>query len=120
MDMLVRLYALPEADALRRRLSGREVVVRRAMAHEKAVVVDWVAREFGAQAKGWKSESEVAFARQPVSCWIALKAGRICGFACHDVSARNFFGPIGVAPACPTSEMVLRMPSPRSVKSQVR
>jgi GNAT superfamily N-acetyltransferase len=100
MDMLVRLYALPDGGGLRRRLAQHQIIVRRAMAHEKAVVVDWIGHEFGAQAKGWKCEGEVAFARQPVSCWIALEARRICGFACHDVTARNFFGPIGVSPAC--------------------
>jgi predicted N-acetyltransferase YhbS len=33
-----------------------------------------------------------------VSCFIAVKDGRITGFACHDATCRNFFGPTGVTP----------------------
>jgi hypothetical protein len=47
---------------------------------------------------GWASETDVAFARQPVSCFIAVKADRVVGFACYDATCRNFFGPTGVAP----------------------
>ena len=36
--------------------------------------------------------------RQPVSCFIAVQEGKIVGFACHDATCPNFFGPTGVEP----------------------
>lgn len=88
MDLLVRLYALPEVKAL------ADVAVRRAFAAEKSLVAQWVEEHFG---RGWRSECEVAFARQPIGCFIATASDTIAGFACYDATARGFFGPIGVA-----------------------
>jgi len=47
----------------------------------------------------WVSECEVAFARQPISCFIAIENGQLAGFACHDATCRDFFGPTGVSPS---------------------
>ena len=93
MDMLVKLYDLPPSAAVFTRLRERFIEVRRALAPEKHKVVAWVLENFS---EGWASETEVAFARQPVSCFIAVKEGRVVGFACHDATCRNFFGPTGV------------------------
>ena len=93
-DMLVKLYDLPEVAPLVKRLADQAIVIRRAMAYEKHSVVDWVGNSFG---DGWASECEVAFSNHPVSCYIATEAGAIIGFACHDSTCRNFFGPTGVA-----------------------
>jgi Acetyltransferase (GNAT) family len=49
-------------------------------------------------AEGWASETEIAFGRQPISCFIAVREGGVLGFACHDVTCRSFFGPAGVEP----------------------
>jgi GNAT superfamily N-acetyltransferase len=95
MDMLVKLYDLPPSAAVFARLRDSGVTIRRALAPEKHKVLAWVREHFS---EGWVSETEVAFARQPVACFIAVKAGRIAGFACHDATCRNFFGPTGVAP----------------------
>jgi GNAT superfamily N-acetyltransferase len=95
MDMLVKLYDLPSSAAAFARLRGLGIEIRRALAPEKHKVVAWVRENFS---EGWASETEVAFARQPVSCFIAVKEGRVVGFACHDATCRNFFGPTGVAP----------------------
>jgi GNAT superfamily N-acetyltransferase len=92
-DMLVKLYDLPEVAPLVARLADRGIVIRHAMAYEKHIVVDWVRACFG---NGWASECDVAFSNHPVSCWIATEAGAIIGFACHDSTCRNFFGPSGV------------------------
>ncbi len=46
---------------------------------------------------GWASECEIAFARVPIACFIVVERETIAGFACYDVAARGFFGPIGVA-----------------------
>ena len=63
-DMLVKLYALPRVVT---DIGG--VTVRRAMAPEKDLVVAWVRRAFGV---GWASECEIAFSRQPISCFVAV------------------------------------------------
>lgn len=93
-DLLVRLYDLPEPlpDDMRT-LAAAGVVVRRAAAYERCAVIDWVRAQFGA---GWADECGVAFARQPIACFIATRGGAVIGFACHDSTCRNFFGPLGV------------------------
>ncbi len=92
-DMLVRLMELPEIWALEAKLQEKEqVVFRKAIAPEKHLLTEWVMEQFGAY---WKSEVEVAFSRQPVSCWIAQRGNEILGFACYESTARNFFGPTG-------------------------
>lgn len=92
-DMLVRLKELPESWALEAKLQEKEnIVFRKAIAPEKHLLSEWVLENFGAY---WKSEVEVAFSRQPVTCWIAQRGNTILGFACYESTARNFFGPTG-------------------------
>jgi len=93
-DMLVKLYHLPEVEPDMRRLGELGIGIRRAMASEKHLVVQWVRRTFGA---GWASECDVAFANKPVSCFIATRSGEIVGFCCYESTCRNFFGPMGVS-----------------------
>ena len=93
MDMLVKLYDLPKAGAVFERLSEQGIHIRRALAAEKHKIAAWVRENF---ADGWASETEIAFSRQPISCFIAVREDRIVGFACHDATFRNFFGPTGV------------------------
>ena len=95
MDMLVKLYDLPDARELREQLAQSGISLRRALAPEKHKIVAWVRDNFSDY---WASETDVAFSREPVSCFIAVKDGKILGFACHDVTCRNFFGPTGVDP----------------------
>lgn len=91
--MLVRLIGLPDVSLEEARLMKKEkIVFRRAIAPEKHLVSNWVLEHFG---KYWKSETEVAFSRQPVSCWLAQRGNDILGFACYESTARNFFGPTG-------------------------
>jgi GNAT superfamily N-acetyltransferase len=96
MDMLVKLYELPDSRDAMSRLAADGVSVRRALAPEKHKVLDWVRGNFS---EAWASEADVAFARQPVSCFIAIKDKRLLGFACHDATCLNFFGPTGVDPS---------------------
>jgi len=93
-DLLVKLYDLPEPGAGRALPDG--VMVRRALALERAQVLDWVMRSFNER---WASECAVAFSGQPVTTWIAVREGAIVGFACADATAKGFFGPTGVAEA---------------------
>jgi GNAT superfamily N-acetyltransferase len=92
-DLLVRLYDLPGSASDRTYPPDPGIVIRRAVAYEKQAVLQWVKHRFGT---GWTDECDVAFSRIPVACFIATKAGKIAGFACHDVTCLNFFGPLGV------------------------
>jgi len=92
-DLLVRLYALPDAapDLARARAAG--VDIRRGLAPEKHIVLEWVNATFGAH---WASETDVAFSRSPVTCWVATHEGKCVGFACWDATYKAYFGPTGV------------------------
>jgi hypothetical protein len=92
-DMLVKLYELPEYDQQLQQLKQSGIEIRRAIAPEKHVIVRWVKERFG---EGWASECEVAFSNRPVSCFISIENGKLNGFACHDATCKNFFGPTGV------------------------
>ena len=96
MDMLVKLYDLPDSRAAFGRLREAEIELRRALAPEKHKVIAWVRKNFS---EAWASEADVAFSRQPVACFIAIERRKIVGFACHDATCPNFFGPTGVDPA---------------------
>jgi GNAT superfamily N-acetyltransferase len=93
MDLLVKLYALPDPSASLGELSSKGVTIRPAMAYEKHLVTDWVRREFS---PGWASECEMAFVAHPIACLLATRDGSILGFACYDCTCRGFFGPVGV------------------------
>jgi ribosomal protein S18 acetylase RimI-like enzyme len=93
VDMLVRLYALPDAAGLYETVAAHGVTLRRARAFEKHTVAEFARRHFSAK---WVSEIEVAMARQPVSCFIATKDKAILGFACYETTMCGFFGPTGV------------------------
>ena len=95
MDMLVKLYDLPDSRPAYDRLGRAGIILRRALAPEKHKVIAWVRDTFS---EAWASETEVAFSRRPISCFIAIQQKQIVGFACHDATCRNFFGPTGVEP----------------------
>jgi GNAT superfamily N-acetyltransferase len=93
-DMLVRLYDFKLENAIFDKLKESGIEIRRAMAPDKRKIADWVHKSFG---DGWASECEVAFSNSPISCFIAVKNTEIIGFACYEATARDFFGPTGVA-----------------------
>ena len=95
MDMLVKLYALPDSREFHERLGKAGITTRRALAPEKHRIVAWVRERFS---EHWASEVDVAFSREPVSCFIAVRQKTVLGFACHDAIFPNFFGPTGVDP----------------------
>jgi GNAT superfamily N-acetyltransferase len=93
MDMLVKLYDLPDSREMLSRIVAAGISIRRALPPEKHNVLDWVRANFS---QAWASEADIAFGRQPVSCFVAVQAKRLLGFACHDATCPNFFGPTGV------------------------
>ena len=93
MDYLVNLSLLAPDPALDQRVAKAGVTIRRALAPESELLTDWVRRKFSA---GWAGETAVSIMRQPPTCFLATKAERLVGFACHESIARGFFGPTGV------------------------
>jgi GNAT superfamily N-acetyltransferase len=94
IDMLVRLYDLPESASLYAETASKGVTLRRARAFEKHTVAAFAKAHFSEK---WVSEVEVAMTRQPIACFIATRDKEILGFACYDTTQRGFFGPTGVS-----------------------
>ena len=96
-DMLVKLYELPALDEVLALQHANGNTIRRALVLEKQLVIEWVRKHFS---PGWGNECDVAFSRQPVSCFIAVEGNQLLGFACYDATCLNFFGPTGVSESC--------------------
>ena len=94
IDMLVRLYDLPDSAPLYQDAAAQGVTLRRARAFEKHTVAAFAKAHFSEK---WVSEVEVAMSRQPIACFIATRHQQILGFACYDTTQRGFFGPTGVS-----------------------
>lgn len=95
MDLLVNLHSR-HLDTLKERVSDVDAVIRPALPPELHIITAWVGAHFSAY---WVSEVTVAMAHQPAGCLIAVVDGQLAGFACHDATARGFFGPTGVSEA---------------------
>lgn len=93
IDMLVRLYDLPNPANSYRHLEEQGIILRRPNGYERHIVADWVS-QFSPK---WVSESKVAFTRQPISCFLATRERKIVGFACYETTMKGYFGPTGVA-----------------------
>ncbi len=93
-DMIVKLYRLPDLHGPMKRTEGQGIRIRRPAPWEKAVLLDWVSRQFS---RAWTLECEAAFATNPPACFIAVQNDSLIGFACYDCTRKNFFGPTGVA-----------------------
>lgn len=93
MDMLVNLYSR-RLDELGASLGEVPATIRRALPPELHIIQDWVRANFS---EYWVSEVTVAMAHQPPGCLVAIVDGALAGFACHDATARGFFGPTGVS-----------------------
>src|SRR3712207_5299880 len=73
-DMLVNLLRLPPLEPLPDESRGAGLSVRRAQPWELTPVREFVARHF---AEAWADEISVGFARQPVSVFVASRAGSL-------------------------------------------
>ena len=92
-DMLVKLYDVPDHYETVNHIKRMGMDIRRPLAPERSLVLDWIHKNF---IPAWVDEAAVAFARNPISCFIAVHENQIRGFACYDVTAKGFFGPTGV------------------------
>ena len=96
-DLLVPLYKLPDAAPRILALRARGIVIRRAYPFDLSRTRRFIIRHFS---EAWADEAEAAFARQPITCFLAIRDHKIIGFACVEATARGFFGPTGVDPDC--------------------
>lgn len=95
-DMLVNLLRVPPPEPALEELRAAGVVVRRARPWELTPLREFVEVNFS---RAWADEVSVGLARQPVTVFVALREGRLVGFAAYECTRRNFFGPTGVAEA---------------------
>lgn len=91
-DLLVRLYDLPEFEA-EAKVKAAGITVRRALPPERHLILEWISERFYA---GWVGEAALALSQLPITLWVAARDGNLLGFACHDATAKGFFGPTGV------------------------
>ena len=94
-DLLVNLLALPPLEPLLKKLDGSGVLIRRAQPFELTAVRNFIEQHFSVS---WADEVSVGFANKPVSVHIATQNHNVIGFAGHECTRKNFFGPAGVAP----------------------
>ncbi|MEM8781942.1 MAG: GNAT family N-acetyltransferase [Planctomycetota bacterium] len=92
-DLLVKLYDLPDDTAVMQRVADAGVVIRHAMPYDLHKVRDWVTQHFTAD---WAAEATSVWSRQPIPCLLAIRDGKLLGFASYDTTSRGFFGPTGV------------------------
>jgi GNAT superfamily N-acetyltransferase len=95
-DLLVPLYRLPPREAGAASVKAQGVVLRRANTFELTPVGDFIRAHFTSD---WADEVAATFARQPVSCVIAVEDETLLGFAAFESTRKAFFGPTGVDPA---------------------
>ena len=93
-DMLIKLYDLDDEWGFIAGQKAHGIIIRKPIGPEKNLLLDWVTDNFSA---GWAAEADVAISNTPRSCFVAVKASKIIGFACYDATALGLFGPIGVA-----------------------
>ena len=93
-DMLVNLLRLPPVEPALEELRGRGLLVRRARPWELTAVREFVAGHFS---QAWADEVAVGLVRQPVTVFVALREGRLAGFAAYECTRKDFFGPMGVS-----------------------
>lgn len=93
-DMLVNLLSLSALSDEMDKMKQLDIIVRRSMPHEISKVCAFVCANFS---QSWADEITVAFHNKPVSLYIAIHNGGILGFGAYECTARNFFGPTGVA-----------------------
>ena len=91
--MLVKLYELPPLQPALDAAARHGCVIRRASTLDRLPTLDWIRASF----PSWTAEVEAAFARLPVTCFIAQREQALVGFACYDATCLNFFGPTAVA-----------------------
>lgn len=93
-DMFCSLIELPPLEPILAPLRKEGITIRRANPWEMTEVREYVVETFSSP---WRDEVTVAFSRQPVTCFLAVREKDILGFAAYEATRRNYFGPTGVS-----------------------
>src|ERR1051325_6306206 len=93
-DLLVNLLTLPPLAGAVKKLSARGIGIQRGNPYEQTAIRQFVEKNFSTS---WADEISVAYARQPVTLFVATKGQKILGFAAYECTRRAFLGPMGVA-----------------------
>jgi len=107
MDMLVKLYNLPEFSTHILELKKMGIEIRQAWPSEKRVIGSWVRDQFN---DTWANEAEASLGQRPTTCYIAtqkdpdheptypydLPFETLLGFSCYDAIYKGMYGPVGV------------------------
>ncbi len=92
-DMLVDLYKMPEHDGYLKELKENGVEIKCAMAPSRQLIFDFIKENFSER---WAYEAEKGIWKDMPSTFVAVKDGKIIGFASYDVTGLGYFGPLGV------------------------
>jgi len=84
---------LPPLEPLLTKMADDGVTIRRARPFEISAVRAFIEEHFSV---GWADEVQPCYSRQPISLYLATRAGRVIGFAAWESVMRGFFGPTGV------------------------
>lgn len=93
MDMLVRLYDLPDLAPAIRKAEVNGVSIARAFPPNRNHIVSWVEEHSTPYAAG---EAACCFGAGAPSIFIASRGDEIIGYACYNATAPDFFGPMKV------------------------
>ena len=107
MDMLVKLYNLPDVQPYLNKLKEKRIEIRPAWSSEKRIVANWVGEHFG---DTWEREVASSFEQRPPTTFLAtltesnhtprhpydLPKQTLLGFATYDAFYKGMFGPTGV------------------------
>lgn len=93
VDMLVKLYNINSFSEQEDRLLEHGVRIKRALAPDKSKIIKFAQT---CSNEDYSDEVEIAFSNHPITCYIATKEKKIIGFACFEVTAKDFFGPMAV------------------------
>lgn len=93
-DMLVKLYdPRVEIDTeLEAKLKEEGILIKRALSPNRDDVYRYVKEHFST---GWANEADSGIIKG--GCYLAVKDGKIVGFAAYEGLFPNFFGPTGVS-----------------------
>ncbi len=92
-DMLVKLYNIPCSHDIEENLSKSGIRCKKALALNRSKIIAFVKT---CAKDDYSDEVRAAFSNNPATCYIATREKELIGFACYEVTARNFFGPMAV------------------------
>lgn len=90
-DMLVKLYNVKKDPELVKKLESEGITLKRALPFDMHRILQYVKETFS---DGWADECQRAILQN--TCHIAVREGKVIGFACCEATGKGFFGPTGV------------------------